>query len=60
VGPAGTVGIAYNIAGNWNAYASYSVSQVKTHLKADTAGVIRTTHISFGPQALVLSVGYSF
>ena len=29
-------------------------------LKADTAGVIRTTHISFGPQALVLSVGYSF
>jgi hypothetical protein len=27
---------------------------------AVTAGVIRTTRINFGPQALVLSVGYSF
>ena len=60
VGAAATVGMAYNIAGHWNAYASYSVSQVKTRLNADTAGVIRTTHINFGPQALVLSVGYSF
>jgi outer membrane protein W len=25
-----------------------------------TAGVIRTTHIGFGPQTLVFSVGYSF
>lgn len=60
VGPAATAGLAYNIANNWNFYASYSVSQVKTNLVADTAGVIRTTHISFGPQTLVLSVGYSF
>jgi outer membrane protein len=60
VGPAGTVGLAYNIAHNWNLYGSYSISQVKTKLDADTAGVIRTTHISFGPQALVVSVGYSF
>jgi outer membrane protein len=60
VGPAATVGVAYNIANNWNFYASYSASQVKTKLNADTAGVIRTSHISFGPQALVLSVGYSF
>jgi outer membrane protein len=60
VGPAGTVGLAYNIVNHWNFYASYSASQVKTKLNADTAGVIRTTHISFGPQALVLSVGYSF
>ncbi len=60
VGPAATVGLAYNIHNNWNCYASYSISQVKTKLNADTAGVIRTTHISFGPQALVLSVGYSF
>lgn len=60
VGAAGTVGLAYNISNNWYCYASYSVSQVKTKLNADTAGVIRTTHISFGPQALVLSVGYSF
>ena len=60
VGAAGTVGLAYNISGNWNAYASYSISQVKTRLTADTGGVIRTTHIDFGPQAAVVSVGYSF
>jgi outer membrane protein len=60
VGPAGTVGLAYNFTNNWKFYASYSASQVKTKLNADTAGVIRTTHISFGPQALIFSVGYSF
>jgi outer membrane protein len=60
VGPAATAGLAYHVANNWHLYASYSVSQVKTNLVADTAGVIRTTRISFGPQALVLSVGYSF
>ena len=60
VGPAGTVGIKYNIAGNWNFYTSYSISQVKTTLRADTDGVVRTTRISFGPQALVVSFGYSF
>jgi outer membrane protein len=59
-GPAATAGMAYRVAEHWNLYASYSVSQVETKLNADTAGVIRTTHISFGPQALVLSVGYSF
>jgi len=60
VGPVGTVGLAYHVVNHWNMYASYSVSQVKSKLSADTAGVIRTTHISFGPQALVVSVGYSF
>jgi outer membrane protein len=60
VGAAGTVGLNYRIAGNWHAYASYSVSQVKTRLEAYTAGVERTAHINFGPQALVVAVGYSF
>jgi outer membrane protein len=60
VGPAVTAGVNYHITSNWHFYASYSWSQVKTDLTADTAGVIRTTHINFGPQALVLSVGYSF
>ncbi len=60
VGPAATVGLAYNISNSWHFYGSYSASQVKTNLVADTAGVIRTTHINFGPQALVLAVGYSF
>jgi outer membrane protein len=60
VGWAATAGINYHIANNWHAYASYSFSRVATDLTADTAGVIRTSHISFAPQALVLSVGYSF
>jgi len=60
VGPAGTIGLAYHIVDHWNFYTSYSISQVKTNLTADTAGVIRTTRISFGPQALVMAVGYSF
>jgi outer membrane protein len=60
LGPAGTVGLAYSLGGNWNCYASYSASRVKTKLTADTAGVIRSTDISFGPQALVVSLGYSF
>lgn len=60
VGPAGTVGVGYHIANNWHMYASYSISRVSTDLVANTAGVIRTSHINFGPQALVVSVGYSF
>jgi len=60
VGVAGTVGLSYRLPGNWKAYASYSASQVKTRLDADTAGVERTAHINFGPQALVVAVGYSF
>ncbi len=59
-GPAATVGLSYRIAAHWSVYASYSLSRVKTKLSADTAGVIRTTRISFGPQALVVSAGYSF
>jgi outer membrane protein len=60
VGAAGVVGLGYHIAGHLNAYASYAWSQVNTRLNADTAGVIRTTRIDFGPQALILAVGYSF
>ncbi len=60
VGPAATVGVGYHVAGPWHIYGSYSISQVKSDLTANTAGVERTTHISFGPQALILSLGYSF
>jgi outer membrane protein len=60
VGPAATAGVTYRISDRWAAHASYSLSQVKTNLTADTDGVIRTTRISFGPEALVVSVGYSF
>jgi outer membrane protein len=60
VGPAVTGGVTYRISDRWAAHASYSWSQVKTNLTADTDGLIRTSRISFGPQALVVSVGYSF
>jgi outer membrane protein len=60
VGPAGTVGISYRVTPRFSVYASYSMSQVNTHLTANTAGVIRTSHIEFNPHAAVLSVGYSF
>jgi outer membrane protein len=59
-GPAGTAGLRYQLPGNWSFYASYSASMVNTKLTANTAGVIRTSEIHFGPQALVFSVGYSF
>jgi len=60
IGPAATAGLSYHINRRWNLHASYSWSRVNSRLTADTAGVIRTTHIRFGPQTLVLSAGYSF
>ncbi|MDP9011089.1 MAG: hypothetical protein M3O41_00265 [Pseudomonadota bacterium] len=60
LGPAYTAGMAFNLSARWHMYASYSIARVDTDLRADTAGVIRTSHIRFGPQALVISAGYSF
>jgi outer membrane protein len=60
VGAAGTVGLSYALSSSWKLYGSYSASQVRSRLTAETAGVTRTTHINFGPQALVVAVGYSF
>jgi outer membrane protein len=60
VGPAGTVGLSYDVSGHWHLYTSYSISRVNTNITADTDGVERTTRIKFGPQAWVVSVGYSF
>jgi outer membrane protein len=60
VGPAATVGLSYNVSGHWHLYTSYSISRVNTDITADTDGVERTTHIKFGPQAWVVSAGYSF
>ena len=60
VGPAGTVGLAWNVSGHWHLYTSYSISRVNTDLTSDTAGVERKARIKFGPQAWVLSAGYSF
>jgi len=60
VGPAATVGLSYSVTSRWHMYVSYSAARVNTDIVADTAGVIRTTNIHFGPQALVISGGYSF
>lgn len=60
VGPAATVGFSYRFAPRWDLNASYSASKVNARLTADTAGVIRTSHIEFNPSALVVSVGYKF
>jgi outer membrane protein len=60
VGPAGTVGLSYRVSRHFSVYASYSASQVNTRLTANTAGVLRTSHIEFNPRATVLSAGYSF
>lgn len=60
VGPAATIGLAYHPNSRWGFYVSYSASEVNSRLTADTAGVIRTTHIDFWPRALVVSGGYCF
>jgi outer membrane protein len=60
VGPAGTAGISCRITRRFYVYASASASEVDSDLTANTAGVIRKTHVSFGPRAFVLSAGYSF
>jgi outer membrane protein len=59
-GIAGTIGMSYRFKDAWHVYASYSASKVKSDLKAETDGLIRTSTIDFGPRAFVLSVGYSF
>jgi outer membrane protein len=60
IGPAGTVGVSMRLTRRFSLHASYSISQVNARLTANTAGVIRTTHIEFGPRTAVLSAGYSF
>jgi len=60
VGPAATLGLSWHPLPRWGVYASYSASKVSTDLVANTAGVLRRTHINFNPGAFVVSTGYSF
>jgi outer membrane protein len=60
VGPALTAGVTYRISDRIHLHASYGWSQVKTNATLDTDGILRTTRISFAPQALIISAGYSF
>ena len=59
-GWAATAGLSYRLQEHWSVYGSYSMSQVKSDMTANTSGAIRTTSINFRPSAVVLSVGYSF
>lgn len=61
VGPVGTVGLKYSPSqARWSVIASWSISRVDSDIKTDTAGTIRTAHIDFRPQAVVIAAGYSF
>ena len=56
-----TAGVVYKFTSpRWHVNASYSIPQVKSDMTANTAGVVRTTNISYGPQTLIFSLGYSF
>ncbi len=59
-GPAGTVGITWQIDRNWSLDASFSMAKVKSKLEANTSGQVRTTTINFNPSTWVLAAGYSF
>ena len=60
IGPAATIGVEYKINRDWGLYASYSVASVDSNYVSTTSGIQRSTTIHFDPQAVVLSVGYSF
>jgi outer membrane protein len=60
LGPVGTIGVRLRLPRAFSAYVSYSFSRVRTRLQANTLGEVRTTDVSFGPEALVAAVGYSF
>jgi outer membrane protein len=60
VGPAAVAGLTYRISDRWHLHGSYGWSRVDSKLTADTDGVIRSSHLRFGPQALIISIGYSF
>jgi outer membrane protein len=59
-GGAATLGVGYRLQDHWNLAVSYSVSQVKSDMVANTSGALRRTTIDFRPSVLVLSAGYSF
>jgi len=59
-GPAGTVGVSYQITREINVVAAFSLARVNSNYRSDTAGVICTTEIYFNPRAFVVAAGYSF
>ncbi len=60
IGPAATVGAAYQITREISLSASFSAARVNSNYRSDTAGDIRTTRIHFNPRAAIVALGYSF
>jgi len=61
IGPAGTLGLRYQVMDHWHAALSFSAAQVETKLTAYTDGLVRRSNrVNFDPQTIVLSAGYSF
>jgi outer membrane protein len=60
VGPAGTVGVKFSFAGNWSVIASANYALVRSDITLTTAGVDRTTRVTFDPFAAIVALGYSF
>jgi outer membrane protein len=61
IGPAGTLGLRYQVMDHWHAVLSFSAAQVETRLTAYTDGLVRRSNrVNFDPQTIVLSGGYSF
>lgn len=60
LGPAATFGATYHFMQHFTATASFSISRVESELEANTSGIIRKSHVSFDPQVIVASVGYTF
>ncbi len=60
VGPAVTAGLSFRVTRHFYLYSSVTASEVDSELTANTAGIIRKTHVSFNPRTLVVSAGYVF
>jgi hypothetical protein len=52
--------LSYRLTRHFFLYGSLAASEVDSDFKSNTAGVLRKTHVSFGPRAAVLAAGYSF
>lgn len=60
VGPAATAGLKYSFSPNWHVAVSANYAVVKSDITLTTAGVDRTTHVTFDPFAAIVAIGYSF
>jgi len=60
IGPAATVGLKFSFAQNWSVIASANYALVRSDITLTTAGVDRTTRVTFDPFAAIVAIGFSF